>query len=196
MSEKIAQTRVAIHSLLAERWSPRAFSSQAVDEKKISTLIEAARWSPSSYNLQPWRFIVWHQDQNPYFEQVYATLSNTNKAWVRNVPVLIGVFADTRGVEGQVNHAAVYDTGAAALALVLQAQALGLVSHQLGGFDKQALREQFSIPEHITILSLIAIGYQGQVHELREDLQAKELAPRSRQALESIVFNNTWPQEG
>lgn len=196
MSEKIAQTRVAIHSLLAERWSPRAFSSQAIDEKKISTLIEAARWSPSSYNLQPWRFIVWHQHQNPYFEQVYATLSNTNKAWVRNVPVLIGVFADTRGVEGQVNHAAVYDTGAAALALVLQAQALGLVSHQLGGFDKQALREQFAIPEHITILSLIAIGYQGQVHELREDLQAKELAPRSRQALESIVFNNTWPQEG
>ena len=98
---KSAVTAVPVHELIAERWSPRAFNGHAVSQDQIHALLEAARWAPSSYNLQPWRFVVWNRDDNAdTFDKVYATLSSSNKAWVANVPVLIGVFADRRGVDG------------------------------------------------------------------------------------------------
>ena len=192
---KSAVTSVPVHELIAERWSPRAFNGHAVSQDQIHALLEAARWAPSSYNLQPWRFVVWNRDDNAdTFDKVYATLSSSNKAWVANVPVLIGVFADRRGVDGQENGAAAYDTGAAAFSLVLQAQALGLHAHQLGGFNRSELQREFAIPEDIVVQALIAVGYQGDEALLRDDLRAKEQAARSRRSLNEIAFTGQWGQ--
>ncbi|HEX5362260.1 MAG TPA: nitroreductase family protein [Fluviicoccus sp.] len=189
MTLKIAETSVPIHELIATRWSPRAFTSEPVSLPQQAALVEAARWAPSSYNLQPWRFLLWDRHRHPEaFAKVLATLSGTNRAWATGAPLLIGVYADSRGVDGQKNHAAAYDTGAAAISLALQAQALGLHAHQLGGFDREALRSAFTIPNEWSPQALIAVGRQGDPALLRDDLRARELAPRVRRPLAEIAF--------
>lgn len=189
MTAKIAITAAPVHDLIAARWSPRAYVPDAVSAADQLALLEAARWAPSSYNLQPWRFVVWdrHRDRAA-FDRVFAALSATNQVWVEQVPLLIGVFADTRGVEGRVNQAAPYDTGAAAFSLVLQAHALGLHAHQLGGFDRNALLSDFAIPSDWSVQALIAIGRLGDPSTLRDDLRRRELSPRTRKSLPEIAF--------
>ena len=138
MTKKIAPTEIEIDALLAGRWSPRAISNKAVSREQLHSVLEAARWAPSSSNLQPWRFLTFDRNHDEAaFQKAFATLVPFNQGWNANVPVLICVLASTVTPKGEVNRTALYDTGAAGMSLVLQAHALGLLAHQMAGFDTQ-----------------------------------------------------------
>lgn len=193
-SEKPAITSAPIHPLLAGRWSPRAFQEgRPVEPQQLLALLEAGRWAPSGSNLQPWRFIVWdrHQD-TAAFERAFDTLGDMNKIWVKRAPVLIGVFFDTLRADGLPNVSAAYDAGAAAFALTLQAEALGLATHQMGGFDRDALRAAFGIPDRIHVQTIIGLGYRAHADVLHEKARLRELAERERLALADIAFSGEW----
>ncbi len=149
LPHKPASTEVPIHDLLATRWSPRAFdATRAVTREQISALIEAARWAPSCFGNEPWRFLVWDRaTDDAGWQRAFDCLSAGNQIWVKNVPLLFAAVADPAfDHNGKPNRWAQYDTGAAAENLVLQAVALGLAAHQMGGFDAERLHAEFGIP--------------------------------------------------
>jgi nitroreductase len=192
MTEKIAPTEVAIHELLASRWSPRAITG-SVTREQLHQILEAARWAPSSYNMQPWRFMVFdrHHDEAA-FQRAFATLVPFNQGWNANAPVLICATAKTLTAKGEVNRTAPYDTGAAAMSLILQAHALGLAAHEMSGFDPQAFREAFSIPDDTEVIAMISVGQHGNPNALDDALRERELAPRARVPLAEIAFDGAW----
>lgn len=193
MTAKKAPTEVDIHELIAGRWSPRAYSGEPVTREQLHQVLEAARWAPSSSNLQPWRFVTFdrHRDEAA-FKNAFDTLVPFNQGWNANVPVLICVTAKTLGPKGDVNRSALYDAGAAAMALVLQAHALGLAAHQMGGFDSNAFREKFAVPEDVQVIAMISIGHYGDVSQLDDKLREREAAPRSRIPLGEMAFDGAW----
>ncbi|MDB5780326.1 nitroreductase family protein [Caballeronia mineralivorans] len=193
MTEKIAPTEVAIDPLLAGRWSPRAISNQAVSRELLHSVLEAARWAPSSYNMQPWRFLSFdrHHDEAA-FQKAFATLVPFNQGWNANVPVLICVLAKTLTPKGDVNRTAPYDAGAAAMSLTLQAHALGLATHQMAGFDINAFREAFSVPDDVEVIAMIALGHHGDPALLDDVLRERENAPRARAPIGEIAFDGAW----
>ncbi|MDR5834939.1 nitroreductase family protein [Caballeronia sp. LZ034LL] len=193
MNAKPAPTDIDIHELIAGRWSPRAFSTEPVGRAQLHQVFEAARWAPSSSNQQPWRLIAFdrHRDEAA-FQRAFDTLMPGNQKWNGNVPVLVCVTAATLTAKGEPNRTAAYDTGAAAMALVLQAHALGLAAHQMGGFDRDAFRQAFSIPEDVQIIAMVAIGHHGDASQLDETLQEREAAPRVRKALGETVYEGAW----
>jgi nitroreductase len=193
MTEKIAPTEVAIDALLAGRWSPRAISNKAVSREQLHSVLEAARWAPSSYNMQPWRFLTFDRNHDEAaFQKAFATLVPFNQGWNANVPVLICVLAKTLTPKGDVSRTARYDAGAAAMSLVLQAHALGLVAHQMAGFDINAFREAFSPPDDVEAIAMIALGHHGDPALLDAVLLERENAPRSRSAIGEIAFDGAW----
>jgi nitroreductase len=193
MTANIAPTDVAIHELLAGRWSPRAISGQVVPRELLRQVLEAARWAPSSSNIQPWRFMTFDRSHDEAaFKRAFATLVPFNQRWNANVPVLICVTAKTLTAKGDVNRTAPYDSGAAAMSLVLQAHALGLYAHQMAGFDPAAFREAFSVPDDVEMIAMISLGYPGDVNALDDALRERELAPRVRLPLSEIAFEGAW----
>ncbi|MCF7695499.1 nitroreductase family protein [Mycetohabitans sp. B2] len=193
MTPKPAPTEVDIHPLLAGRWSPRAYADKPVTRDIQHQILEAARWAPSSYNLQPWRFIVFdkHADA-PTYDRAFATLVPFNQGWSKPVPVLIAVLAKTTTPKGDTNPCAQYDTGAAAMALVLQAHALGLCAHQMSGFDVNAFKQTFQTPDDVLPIAMIAIGHPGDPALLDEALREREWAPRQRLAGSELAFAGAW----
>jgi nitroreductase len=193
MTANRAPTNVDIHELFAGRWSPRAFSDQPVDRAQLHRMLEAARWAPSSNNMQPWRFIVFDRQRHaPEFKRAFDTLMPGNQKWNANVPVLVCIAASTVTPKGEPAKTAAYDTGAAAMALVLQAHALGLATHQMGGFDRDAFRQAFAIPEDIQLISMVAIGHFGDAGLLDDALREREAAPRARKPLGETAFEGAW----
>jgi len=195
MLNKPAVTAVPIHDLLARRWSPRAFDpDQPVRREQLQSLFEAARWAPSCFGDEPWRFIVWNRHEDPAaWQQAFDCLAEGNQAWVKDVPVLVAVLADPHfRHNGRPNRWAQYDTGAAAVSLCLQAVALGLAAHQMGGFDAERLKATFGLPDAIVPMAMIAIGNQAEPERLGEELRAKEIAARSRRSLNEIVSARAW----
>jgi nitroreductase len=193
MTEKIAPTEVAIDALLAGRWSPRAISNKAVSREQLHSVLEAARWAPSSSNLQPWRFLTFDRNNDEAaFQKAFATLVPFNQGWNANAPVLICVLAQTLTPKGEVNRTAPYDAGAAAMSLVLQAHALGLVAHQMAGFDVNAFREAFSPPDDVEVIAMISLGHHGDSALLEGVLLERENAPRSRSPIGEIAFDGAW----
>jgi len=193
MSLNPAPTAHSIDPLLAGRWSPRAFSEQAVNAEQINSILEAARWAPSSSNIQPWRFLVWNRNVNASaYDRAFATLVPFNQDWVRGSPVLVAACVHNVNSRGEPNRTAWYDTGAAAFSLVLQAHALGLAAHQMGGFDPAQLREAFQIPAEFDAIAMIAIGHHGDAQKLNDKLREREQAPRARLPLGEIAFAGEW----
>ncbi len=193
MADKIAPTEVAIHELLASRWSPRAISNKAVTREQIHSVLEAARWAPSAYNMQPWRFIAFDRNHDEAaFQKAFATLVPFNQGWNAHVPVLFCALAKTLNAKGEVNRTAPYDAGAAAMSLILQAHALGLAAHEMSGFDPNAFREAFSIPEDVEVIAMISLGHHGDKNTLDDALREREEAPRARVALAEIAFDGAW----
>jgi nitroreductase len=191
---KPVQTQVPILDLIARRWSGRAFDTERpVPREAILAMAEAARWAPSSYNLQPWRFLIWERDRTPdSWQRAFATLSEGNRRWVAQAPLLISVWAHTLNARGENNRAALYDTGAAAENLCLQATALGLMTHQMGGFDGAQLQQAFEVPAAYIPVTLIAAGYPAPPQHLPNDLAERETAPRIRRPLGEVVFEAAW----
>jgi nitroreductase len=173
-----------------ERWSPRSFASRDVTPADLAKVFEAARWAASSYNEQPWRFLVGIRGSEAY-RKIFESLISFNQAWATTAPVLILGTAKTRFSHNDApNRVALYDLGAAASYLTLQAAALGIASHQMGGFDPDAARKAFEIPEVYEIGAVIALGYQGEPASLpNEHFVAQEVAPRTRKSLTEFVFS-------
>jgi len=195
MTRKPADSQQPIHSLLAERWSSRAFDGERpVEADKIHALMEAARWAPSCHNDQPWRFILFDRHKNETaWRNAAALLAEKNQRWARRAPVLILVCANAMfDYNNTSNRWAEYDVGAASMALSLQATALDLCTHQMGGFDSEAARRAFQIPETVTPMVMIAVAYQGRIDALDEDFIKLERAERARKPVDEVVFEGSW----
>ena len=146
MTSKRAVTSEPIAPLLGERWSPRAFDAdKAVSTRQLTQLMEAARWAPSCYNEQPWRYVVCDRNQSEAdWEKALSCLVEGNRSWAARAPILMAAIASTQFTRnGKHNRWSEYDTGAASENLCLQATAMGLAAHQMGGFDAQAVIDTF-----------------------------------------------------
>jgi nitroreductase len=191
--EKPATTETPIHELIGKRWSSRAFSDQTVEASKIRSVLEAARWAPSSRNEQPWAFVIATRDDPENFDVLAGTLVESNRAWAHKAPVLIMTLAHTTlERDGSPNRLGLHDLGLATSNLVTQATSVGLATHQMGAFDVEAARKLFHIPAGWEPISVIAMGYPGEAEALPEAYRERELAPRRRKPLEEFVFTGDW----
>jgi nitroreductase len=195
MIKKTATTSVPIHDLIKKRWSPRAFDpSKPVSHDDLLALLEAARWAASCYNDQPWRYIVCNKTTDAEtWEHALAVIVEKNQQWAKNAMVLIcAVAMKDFNHNGQPNRWAHYDTGAASANLCLQATALGLIVHQMGGFDVDKARVAFSLPENCQPMAMMAVGYQAEADSLSDDFKAMELGERSRAELTERFYAGRW----
>ena len=196
MQNRNASTSVPINDLSARRWSPRAFDAQrGVTPAQTAALVEAARWAPSCFGAEPWRFLVWNRATDAAgWQQAFDCLSDNNKKWAGKVPLLLMACAGTTFEHnGQANRWAQYDTDMAALALSLEAVAQGLVAHQMGGFDIGKARTAFGIPEDFMPMAMIAVGYQAAAETIEdEETRQKELKGRARKPLGERFYSGRW----
>jgi len=181
-----------LHELLRRRHSPRAYESRPIEAAKLRSLLEAARWSPSANNNQPWRFIVGERGVDDMtFDRLLGALAPSNARWAHHVPVLMLAVAKLYDRPGKEKNS-LYDLGLAVAHLTTQATALGLAVHQMGGFDGDKAREEFGIPAGYEPVAMIAIGYQGDPALLPDDLRERELTPRRREELDTFVYGARW----
>jgi nitroreductase len=192
--QKPAETRYPINSLLHKRWSPRAFANYAIDRAELLSLFEAARWSASSGNQQPWSFIVTTQHDSQGHQSFVDILTGRNPLWAKNAPVLVLGVIQREGAPGRLNRYAMYDLGQAVANLTVQATHLGLSVRQMGGFDAEQARLLFNIPDTHDPVVAIAIGYAGSPEDLPQALAEQELAPRIRKPVEAFVYEGGWEQ--
>ncbi len=193
--EKPIDSALQLHPLIVRRWSPRAFSSITVEKEKLHRIFEAARWAPSCFNEQPWRFLLGVKGEGSTYDRIFSCLAEGNKSWCKNVPVLVALCAKTTFTHNnKPNNWHVYDLGQAAAFITLQAMAEDLFVHQMAGFDANKLKSEFNIPEDFTPVTVMAIGYPGDVSNLPPDLQKNERAPRERHSLSRLVFSEKWEQ--
>jgi len=191
--EKPAVTQYPIHELLRRRWSPRAFSSRPVEPDTLRSLLEAARWAPSSYNEQPWSFIVATKEDEAEYARLLSCLVEGNIQWAQHAPVLMVSVAKLHFDEnGERNRHALHDVGQAVANLIVQATALGLVVHQMAGILPEKVRALYGVPEQYEPVAGIALGYPGDPQSLPEGLRQRELAPRVRKPLTEFVFSGRW----
>lgn len=184
-----ASTDHPVLELVAERWSPYVFADRSVSEEELRSLFEAVRWAPSSYNEQPWRYVVARREQPEAFERLLTCLVEGNQTWARYAPVLaLGIVARSFERNGRPNKAAEHDLGLAAGNLVTEATARGLHVHQMIGILPDRARELYGIPDHSKALTGLAIGYLGDIARLPEKLREREQAERRRKPLREFVF--------
>ena len=195
MIDKQIDTSAAILETIAKRWSGVAFDpDRQVSEQQLLAILEAARWAPSCFGDQPWRYIVCNKTENPQaWQKMYDSLMEGNQAWCKHVPVLIAACHDTLfSMNDKPNGLGAYDTGAASVSLCLQAAELGLMSHQMAGFSAALLSEKFQIPERFKPIATIAIGYQLPEDKIPAAFKERELAPRKRNPLSENFFMGRW----
>ncbi|WHZ23785.1 MAG: Nitroreductase [Nitrospira sp.] len=191
--EKPAETQYPIHELLRRRWSPRAYSERPVERATLQSLFEAARWAPSSNNEQPWHFIVGTKADPDGYARLFDCLKEGNKKWAFRAPILILSVARLNFEDdGTANRHAWHDTGMASFSLTLQATALGLIVHQMAGFDVEKARAVLKIPAGYDPVAMIAVGYPGDPAILDDRLRRREMAPRERKPVEEFVSQGQW----
>lgn len=217
MLENSIETSYTVHDFIRGRWSPFAFSNRLVEQEKLLILLEAARWAPSSYNQQPWSFILATKDYPNDYNRLLSCLASANQRWAQYAPVLMlsvaKLYFDSPAElnvddtiesltsvmqksparqRGSINRHAFYDVGMAVENLTLQAIALDLFVHQMAGFDIDAAKRLFHIPHDYEPVAAIAVGYLGNSHILPEELQLQQLEPRVRKPIEQFVFTERW----
>lgn len=193
--EKGAQTEVPIAAVLSRRRSGRAFGRERpVAAAELLALMEAARWAPSCFGDEPWRFVVCDRERDASaWAGVCDCLAPGNQGWAKEAPLLIVVTAATRFQrDGRPNRWGSYDTGAAAMSLCVQATELGLMVHQMGGFDEAPLKARLGIPEDYHCMSVMAIGYPLPPSRIPETLREREKAPRSRRPWRESFYFGRW----
>ena len=193
--EKPAPNEYPIDEVIDRRWSPRLFEEgRAVEREKVMSLLEAARWAPSSFNDQPWYYLIFDGSNAAARAAAHECLVEGN-AWARKAPLLLLSVARENFAHNQKpNRHAQHDVGAASAYLVLQAAELGLVTHQMAGYDADRARLEFQIPEDHTPMAMIAIGYpyRGSLDDLDEKTRQRELAPRARRESKFTAFAGKW----
>lgn len=186
---KVAPPVDGVMPVFLHRWSPRSFADREVSPETLAKVFEAARWAASSYNEQPWRFFVGVRGSSTW-QKIFEALGEFNQTWAKAAPVLMVNAAHTKFARnGTPNRVALYDLGAAASYMTLQASALGLAAHQMAGFDTEKVRRALRIPEDYVMGAAIALGYQGEPAALpNEKLLQQEIAPRTRKPLSEIIL--------
>ncbi|MEM7413817.1 MAG: nitroreductase family protein [Myxococcota bacterium] len=195
MTTKTAHTDHPVHALVSERFSPYAWKDESVDAETLRSLFEAARWSASSYNEQPWRFLVARREEPEAFAKLLSGLVEANQVWAQHAPVLaVGLTIRSFSRNGKPNKAYQHDLGLAAATLTFEATSRGLAVHQMIGIDPQRIHDLYALPDDVEPLTALAIGFAGEASALPDGLREREEAPRSRKPLGEIVFSERWEQ--
>jgi nitroreductase len=188
-----AATDHPVNELIAARWSPYAFADRAVSKADLLSLFEAARWAASSYNEQPWSYLVATKEEPDAFARLLSCLVEGNQAWAKAAPVLaLGCTSLHFTRNGNPNAAAQHDLGLASATLCLEATARGLVVHQMIGILPDRAREVYQIPGGVLPLTGLAIGYAGDPAALPESIRARDQGRRPRKPLSAFVFGDKW----
>jgi len=193
MSKKVNNrtTEYPIDDIFLKRYSPRAMSGEKVSEKELMTLFEAARWAPSSSNIQPWRFIYAMRDTQE-FENLFSLLIQFNKDWCVRASVLVVTISKKTTDSGRENATHSFSAGSAWQNLALQASEMNLIAHGMSGFDYEMARKKLGVPDDYTVEMMIAIGKHGKIEDLPESLRPRE-TPSDRKPLKEIVFKGKFP---
>jgi len=181
-----------IDDMFLKRHSPRALSGEPITREELMTLFEAARWAPSNYNIQPWRF-VYAMRGTSEFDTHFSLLVDFNKEWCKNASALVVAISRKKTDDSKhenVTHS--FDTGSAWMSLAFQASSMGLVAHGMSGFDFAMAKEKLGIPDDHQVEMMFAIGKHGRVEDLPEAMREGE-KPNGRKPLEEIVFEGKFP---
>ncbi len=196
LTPEAAEHRRSSHSIMPlflNRWSPRSFTSESVAEEDLMACFEAARWAPSSYSEQPWRFIFARKEAD--LVRFRSCLVEFNRLWANRAPVLVAVCARRRFTSsGEENRHFAFDTGAAWALLALEATRRGLSAHGMAGFDGERARNLLNVPEGYDVMCFVALGHRGEKNVLPERMQKNE-APNQRKALSTMVHEASFPDE-
>jgi nitroreductase len=188
---KARQPTFPINPLFLNRWSPRSMTGEEMDDDTIMSLFEAARWAPSSYNNQPWRFI-YAKRNTPYWNRLFDLVAEPNKVWAKNAALIVVVVSNKHfDINGKYSITHQYDAGAAWENLALEASIRELVAHGMQGFDYERTRADLGIPDSFDVMAMIAIGKRGPKENLPKNLQEKE-APNGRKPLREIVMEGSF----
>ena len=191
--EKQANADYPIHELIAKRWSPCGFADRPVSRDDLLSLFEAARWAPSSYNEQPWNYLVATKDQRDNFGRMLSCLVEPNRDWAQHAPVLVLTVAGLNFTRnGKPNTAAWHDIGLASASLSLEATARGLSIHQMIGILPDRAQEIYEILEGFQVVTGLAIGYAADPDTLEASIKQRDTAVRQRKRLSEFVFSDRW----
>jgi len=190
---KLATPFHPIQDVFTRRWSPYFFETRPVPDVDLQAVFEAARWAPSSYNEQPWRFIVTDRRDSEKFEAAIECLWNANKDWARSAPILIfGVYSKFFALNGMVNRAAEHDLGLATENLILEATARGLFAHPMIGVSPDKVKTCCGIPDGYETLTALALGYKADPSDSAPALKERDTTPRTRKRQDQFVFSGQW----
>jgi len=188
-----ATTDYPIHELIAKRWSPYCFDERSVTDEDLRSLFEAARWAPSSFNEQPWSYVVAKKENSEEFTRLLSCLVEVNQVWAKAAAALaLGITSLKFARNGKPNRAAIHDLGLSNGNLVLEATARGLSVHQMAGIFPDKAREIYEVPEGYEPMVAIAIGYAGERKDLPQELAQRDIARRPRKPLKEIIFSGKW----
>jgi len=195
-AQKLPTTAQPLHDLIKHRWSPVGFDRERdIDRETLLSILEASRWAASSFNLQPWRFIVAPRQNRDEFQKVLSVLREGNQTWARYAAVLMIAVTQTFREPDAPNRHAAHDLGLAVGQLVLQALDQDVYVHQMAGIYPEKARDVYQIPEEFEPFTAIALGYRtANLDHLGEGHREREAAPRQRLELSDIVFNGSWAQ--
>jgi len=196
LPDKPAVTHSPLHALIKRRWSPVSFDpTRPIEKSRLFSILEAARWAASSYNSQPWRFIVAPRDNEQEFGKVFSVLRGGNQSWAQHAGVLMIAVSQTHRDTGEANSHAIHDLGLAIGQMVLQALDYDIYAHQMGGFYPEKARELYRIPANYEPKTAIAFGYRaGDLSRLSDAHRDRDAAQRQRHPLAEMVFNGAWAQ--
>ncbi|MBW2543029.1 MAG: nitroreductase family protein [Deltaproteobacteria bacterium] len=190
---KHAVTEYPVQDFIARRWSPYGFANREVSEADLRSLFEAARWAASSFNEQPWSYIVATRAQETEFSRLLSCLVEANQEWAKAAPILaLGVTTHQFARNGKPNRVALHDLGLATGNLVAEATARGLSVHQMGGILQDRAREIYGIPDGSEAVTGMAIGYASDPDSLPEEIRRRDLSPRTRKPQREFVFHASW----
>ena len=186
-----------VHKLIASRWSPYAFSSRPIPREDLLAIFEAARWAASSFNEQPWRYIIANRNRSEDFERILGCLLDGNQAWARAAPTLaLGCTRKNFSRNGRPNRVAQHDLGLASASLTFEATRRGVYVHQMAGILPEKAREVFAIPEAFECVTGLALGYRAEPDKRSRDLHVRDERARTRRPLSEFVFGAIWGEPG
>ena len=195
MMEKYAETNYPILDVLKRRWSPCAFSDRLIEPYKICCLFEALRWAASSFNEQPWSFIVATKDKADEFSKALNCLVEANQVWAAKVPMLVLTIAKkTFTANNKPNRVYIHDLGLAMGNFCIQATSMNLFVHQMAGIDVNRIRELYEIPTDYEPVTAAAVGYGGEPGQIPQNIRERDFTTRTRKPLNEFIFSNQWGQ--
>lgn len=192
---KKANAHHPVHEIIQHRWSPYRFTDRPISNEDLQALFEAARWAPSSYNEQPWYYLVAQKNQTEEFSKIISCLEESNQVWAQHASVIMLAFARTTFERnGKMNKAAIHDLGAAASYLSFEATSRGIAVHQIIGLHADKVNQKYNVPEDCQVLTALALGYADLSPEVDGVHAERDNSVRSRKTINEFVFHEDWGQ--